>query len=49
MDTKVLSLIIMREVSGMMAKQEGAGRVVLNMVEPGFRISELLRKRTWTR
>ncbi|KAK8051625.1 hypothetical protein PG993_003010 [Apiospora rasikravindrae] len=45
-NTKLLSLLVMREVSQMM-KREESPRVVLNMVEPGFCISDLLREGTW--
>ncbi|KAI1824545.1 NAD(P)-binding protein [Xylaria intraflava] len=45
-NTKLCSLLIMREVASRM-KGDGKPRVVLNMVEPGFCRTNLLREGTW--
>ncbi|GAP92002.1 putative short-chain dehydrogenase reductase protein [Rosellinia necatrix] len=44
-NTKLISLLIMREVAKKMSESENP--VILNMVDPGFCESELLRERTW--
>ncbi|KAI1130049.1 short-chain dehydrogenase/reductase-like protein [Nemania abortiva] len=48
-NTKLISLLVMREVAERMRVSDGDGEisVVLNMVEPGFCKSELLRERSW--
>lgn len=45
-NTKLMSLLIMREVAQRMRSSDGP-QVVLNMVEPGFCKSRLLREGTW--
>ncbi|RYP56148.1 hypothetical protein DL771_012093 [Monosporascus sp. 5C6A] len=45
-NTKLISCLVMREVAKRM-KDSGEPQVVLNMVEPGFCKSELLREGTW--
>ncbi|RYO92553.1 hypothetical protein DL766_002366 [Monosporascus sp. MC13-8B] len=45
-NTKLMSLLIMREVAKRM-DEGGKPQIVLNMVDPGFCQSDLLREKTW--
>lgn len=45
-NTKLVSLLIMREVAERM-RDSGKQQVALNMVDPGFCESEILREGTW--
>lgn len=44
-DTKLISLFVAREVASRMLKNNNKSQVVLNVVEPGYCQSELLRER----
>ncbi|KAG8162060.1 hypothetical protein KVR01_007825 [Diaporthe batatas] len=46
-DTKLMSLFVAREVAARMSDTKEKPRVVLNIVEPGYCQSQLLREKAW--
>lgn len=46
-NTKMMSLFAAREVASLMLQSKDKPQVVLNMVEPGYCVSELLREKSW--